>query len=308
MGHKNKLSLVAQVKAALDQKLAIGESRQQGKRDGTAADKIYSWSTYNTYLKHACYFVEWCKKEHKAKTLEQCRPYVAEWMATRSSLSPYTQKLEASALAKVYGVTVSSLQEFRESGHGLGIETPRRSRAGITRSRGQKVRDAHFSEKNHAALLEFCRGTGLRRRELQLLTGDALEQDPDGHWVLHVTKGTKGGRPRYAPIIGEPETVARIVERLQSAGTGRVWQKIPNGADIHSYRADYATALYLLHARPLDQIPKRRTPKGYLVQDVYVFRGDRKGQKLDRAAMLITSNALGHGRISVIAENYLRLE
>lgn len=308
MGHKNKVSLTGQVQAALDQRLAIGQSRQQGKRDGTAAGKIYSWNTYRTYMKHCCYFVDWCKKTHGCKTLEQCRPYAAEWMATRAGLSTYTQKLEASALAKLYGLTVPNLKEFRKTGHGLGLETPRRSRDEITRSRGKKARDSHFSEPNHWEFVEFCKATGLRRRELEQLTGDALCQDEDGRWMIHVTRGTKGGRHRYAPIVGVEPVVTRIVARMQAAGDGRVWEVVPNGADVHSYRAEYATEFYLQHARPIEEIPRHRSPKGYMVRDVYACKGDRKGTLLDKRAMKLASEALGHARIEVVGEHYLRLD
>ena len=260
------------------------------------------------YLRHCCYFVTWCKEQHGCKTLEQCRPYAAEWLATRSDLSPYTQKLEASALAKLYGVTVPSIKAFREQGHGLGLVTPKRSREAITRSRGPKIRDRHFSEPNHAEFVEFCKHTGLRREELQLLTADALCQDKDGRWQLHVTKGTKGGRFRYAPIMGQPATVERIVARIQAAGTGKVWPVVPNGADVHSYRADYATLIYQANARPIEEIPRTRSPKGYMIQDVYTCRGERKGLQLDKAAMRAASQALGHGRLTVVGENYLRLD
>ena len=42
------------------------------------------------------------------------------------------------------------------------------------------------------------------------------------------------------------------------------------------------------------------------LKEKYYCRGDRKGEVFDRAAMRITSNALGHGRIGVIAGHYLK--
>ena len=33
---------------------------------------------------------------------------------------------------------------------------------------------------------------------------------------------------------------------------------------------------------------------------------DEAGRKLDKAAMLVCSKALGHNRISVVADNYIR--
>ena len=40
--------------------------------------------------------------------------------------------------------------------------------------------------------------------------------------------------------------------------------------------------------------------------DVYTCRKDESGKKLDKKAMLICSKALGHNRIEVVANNYIR--
>ena len=68
MSHKNKKSLVDQVKQSLDSKLAIGRSKHQDKlseneRKEITSNYIYSWETYRSYLKHGCYFVLWCKEK-----------------------------------------------------------------------------------------------------------------------------------------------------------------------------------------------------------------------------------------------------
>lgn len=286
MGHKNKPnrgSLVKQAQDTLDAKLQIGRKKKPDKLSGISQNYIYSWETYHSYLKHCCYFVKWCKENHGCKTIEQCKAYASEWMKTRENLSVYTQKMEASALVKLYGCTLEE----------LNIHTAARQRKDITRSRNTVKRDRHFSESNHAELVAFCRATGLRRAELQALRGTALYQDRSGYY-LHITSGSKGGRERYAPIIGDKDLVIRLCKQ---AGDGKVFEKIPSGADIHSYRRDYATAIYQQHARPSEQLTAK---------EKYYCRGDRKGEVFDRAAMRIASNALGHGRIAVIAGHYLK--
>lgn len=281
MSHKNKVSLVDQVKLALDEKLAIGQSKFLDKSLKQTCDKIYSWETYRNYLKHNCYFVLWCKDNFKCKTLEQCRLHVDEWLSSRSLLSAYTVKLEAAALAKLYQC---STKEF--------IKTRARKRSEITRSRGEKFRDKHFSEENNQEFVQFCKSTGLRRSEIKSLTGNKLLLK-EGVYYIKVDSGAKGGRYREVPIFGVVES---IVSRMKHCEHEKVWPKVPTGADIHSYRADYATAFYLSKARELHLIPK---------SDRYYCRKDRKGLWLDKKAMLATSIALGHNRISIIAEHYL---
>lgn len=292
MGHRSG-SLVWQVKERYDSLLGIGRSKHADKIAGVSGDYIYSWDTYRSYVKHANYFVAWCKSNYSCKTLADCKPYAAAWMETRSTLSPYTQKLEVSALAKLYGCSAAD----------LGVKTESVSRAAIKRSRGDAKRDRNFSETKNAMFVEFCRSVGCRRAELEQLRGTDLVMLPgwDGIRSIHFCRGTKGGRERYAIIVGDIALVARV---CAAAGSERILPYIygehaPSGADIHSYRADYATRVYKLFARPIEELHGR---------DAYFMRGDRKGEVLDRNAMYMASEALGHSRVSVIAEHYLRFD
>lgn len=282
MGHKNKKSLIRQVQERLDSMLAIGESKYEDKKIDLTKGKIYSWSTYKSYLQQCCQFVRYCRDDHHCKNLTDCRQYVQEWMESREDLSAYTQKLSASALCKLYG---ESLEE-------LGITTKRAARSEITRSRRTVKRDSHFSEQKNADFVEFCRSTGLRRSEITKLRGDQLIER-DGQYYIE-TVG-KGGRRREASVCGDVELVIR---KMQEAGKGKVWAKVPGNADIHSYRADYATRIYLKYARPIEEIPRKER---------YICRRDKVGTIYDRQAMLIASQALGHNRIDVIGQHYLRI-
>ena len=204
-----------------------------------------------------------------------------------------------------------------------------------------RVRDKHFSKSNNDELIKFCKGTGLRRSELLDLRGKDLisraeiedeisrlekqqneTHDPNrerwldmlrdtrmfkSEYFTHVRCG-KGGRVRMSPIIGA--NAEQIIERMRNtAPEEKVWQHVSENADIHGYRAEYATEIYKAHARAIEDIPYDRVNKGTgrkFQGDVYVCRKDEAGRKLDKAAMLICSKALGHNRISVVADNYIR--
>lgn len=296
MSHKNKKSLVRQVQEAYDNMLAIGKSKHQDKIRGDAFGKIYSWNTYKSYMKHANYFARYCRDIHGCHTLKECRLYVDEWLQHRidNRLSAYTIKLESAALGKLYGCRTT---EF--------IKTPSRKRENIQRSRGDKVRDYHFSESNHREFVEFCKSTGLRRAELRTLTGDKLIQK-DGKYYIIVNRGSKGGRYREAEVIGNVENVKALMER---AGAGKVFDVVPSGADVHGYRSDYATAVYNKYARPIEEIPYDTIHWGLKCayqSQVYHCRGDKKGIKMDKMAMLKASQALGHNRISVVGAHYIQ--
>lgn len=318
-----KESLVRQIQVCFDSKLAIGESKHavksaenKLKREMQMAGaspeeikaelykhpefshaKIYSWETYRSYMKHANYFAKYCKETHGCKTLDECRPYVDEWLQSRSDLSAYTLKLESAALAKLYDV---STEEF--------LPTRSRDRHEIKRSRGTAARDKGFSLTKNADLIEFCRSTGLRRAELQQLRGDMLIEDAEGNLFIHVTKASKGGRERMSPVVHNPELVKRM---MNEAGSEKVFPRIHSKADIHGYRAEYATEIYEKYARPIDEIPYDRVNKGTgrkYQSEVYYCRNDRAGIRLDKVAMLKASQALGHNRISVVGEHYLHVK
>lgn len=281
---EKKGSLLHQVKTALDEKLAIGESKFEDKKIGATADKIYSWNTYKTYLKHNIYFIQWAKETHQIKSLDEGKKYVNEWLEIREKqgLSAYTVKLETSALIKLYNISSDEIYKSNA-----------RYRANIQRSRGEKVRDKHFSEEKHKDLVKFCRATGLRRAELQQLRGTDLIEI-NGEPFICVSRGAKGGRHRNIPLAFEKDFIQGL---MSSKGDNKVFEKIPNGADIHSYRAEYATRLYKKLARDIDSLPK---------SEKYHCRKDLKGVCYDKKAMLEVSRALGHNRISVIAGHYIR--
>lgn len=338
MGRNNKAyrkTLHQQAYEKFQSMMSVGESKRASIEAGTNQGKIFSYNTYQTYWKHTKYFLAYVQKNHpECTTLRKARKYTGEWLQARTDqgLSAWTVQVEAKALGKLYGITPEDKDYY---------EPPKRHRENIKRSRGDKVRDRHFSELNNDELIKFCKGTGLRRSELQELRGGdliskqeieveiaRLESLPDSQrsltdqkrlaalqdaryfdaeYYTHIRNG-KGGRERYSPIIGK--NIGQIVERIQDTPDDqKVWLHVHQSADIHAYRADYATAIYKAHARAIEDIPYDRVRAGTgrrYQSEVYACRKDEAGKRLDKRAMLICSKALGHNRIEVVANNYIR--
>ena len=338
MGRKNKeysKNLHQQAFERLRDMQAFGVSKKESVADGTSKDKIFAYKTYEAYWKHTKYFIKYVQEKHpECTTLKTAKQYMNEWlqMRTEEGKSPWTIHLEAKALGKLFGIDPDDKNYF---------QPPKRERQEITRSRVDRVRDKHFSKSNNDELIKFCKGTGLRRSELLDLRGKDLitraeieaeisqleklqeeSYDPNrerrigmlqdtrmfqGEYFTHVRCG-KGGRVRMSPIIGP--NAEQIIERMKNtAPEEKVWQHVSENADIHGYRAEYATEMYKAHARAIEDIPYDRVNKGTgrkFQGDVYVCRKDEAGRKLDKAAMLICSKALGHNRIEVVANNYIR--
>ena len=339
MGRRNKTyakNLHQQAYDRLTGMQAFGESKKEAVANGTEKDKIFAFNTYKSYWKHTKYFIKYVKEKHpECTTLKSAKKYVNEWLQSRvdQGLSAWTVQLEAKALGKLYGISPDDEAYF---------DPPKRNRQDIKRSRGDRVRDQHFSVANNDELIKFCRGTGLRRKELAELRGKDLflkeqleaelaeleeipkEQQapsvarrleilrdtqlfPEAQSFIHVRNG-KGGRERLSPIVGKHAD--QIVERIaDTPAEEKVWQHIHTSADIHGYRAEYATAIYKAHARAIEDIPYDKVNRGTgrrYQGEVYTCRKDEAGRKLDKAAMLVCSKALGHNRISVVANSYIR--
>ncbi len=343
MGRKNKKyskSLHQQAYEKLAAMQAFGESKKAAIAAGTDKDRIFSYGTYKTYWKHIKYFLKWVEQTHpECTTLKSARKYVNEWLTFRAShtttngerISAWTIHTETAALNKLYGITKNDPERFIP---------PARKREDVRRSRLKTRRDQHFSITNNNELIRFCRGTGCRRNVLERLEGrdlwtrdqmeaevvalrdkeklsdherlhltalhTALQTFPDQDYFLHHRKD-KNGRYRFAPIVGPDKEM--ILDRMRRTGKNeKVWLHVHTCADIHGYRADYAKFVYRLYARPIDEIPYDRVNRGTGARyqsDVYVCQRDEAGRHLDREAMTKASRALGHNRVSVVAESYL---
>ena len=311
MSHKSKETLSTQVYNTLQGKAGFGRSKHEDKMSGCADGYIYSFSTMKAYIKHCNYFVDWCRDNkdirneigHRPRTLEECKPYIKRFLSYQRDrgLSAYTLNLERSALSKLYGEKIEA-------------DTKPVRRSDIKRSRAAAVRDKHFSEKNNADFVNFCRCTGVRRSEYERCSYNDILKLKNGSWAVRITG--KGGRERLAPFMGSDKEVSDAILFLRCK---EGFRKAHSAADIHSYRADYATKVYLSHCQPLEalkgkyinytELTGKRDKYGREIwkSALYVCRGDKAGTVYDRAAMIRASQALGHNRESVVGEHYLKV-
>lgn len=269
------------------------------------------------------------ERTSRSKNAEKSRKICAGMLQTRvdKGLSAWTIQTEEAALNKLYGIKADDENRF---------QPPRRLKENITRSRGAKKRDAHFSEANNAELINFCKACGFRRNVLERLTGSDLydrvkaeiafaeaqdagnealaeallvglktfpEQD---YFILH--RRDKGGKTRLSPIVG-PHKDAVVQHMKATPPSEKVWKYVSSNCDVHGYRADYATFLYKQYARPIEQMDYRkkiRCSDGKYRSEIYICRGSERRKRLDRRAVGIISIALGHSREDTAITNYIR--
>lgn len=307
-----RTSLSHQIKGVLISKTKIGESRHQAKIDlkeqrgdaykfGMAVDTIHSIKTFDIYKEHCERFAQWCienKGISKNAPLEKIEPYAKEYLETkeREGLSLYSLKAYKSALGKLYGHEIE--YKFKEQ----------RTYDKIERSRHAAVRDKNFSEERNKDLVTIAKATGGRREDLATLTPDKFFSDRNGNMFVRFEQ-SKGGRDRVAPVLPKYKEEVKTILREKEPHSP-IFERIHNAADIHSYRREYAKELYSFVKEDKEkrqeyerQYPKREEPvKG----EYYYSHSKEHPFKGSRDDVYIVSQALGHNRLEVTVNHYLK--
>lgn len=267
-----------------------GVSRHGQKQKGVftaQTNTIHSKSTFKTYRQQSKAFCKWAREAGIRKLKDLKLTDVGKWLEYRHECgdSPSTLKTRAAAMAKV----------LRCSSTDFGFKCPIRRSEDIKRSRNPVKMDARLNEEIHADILTIAKGTGMRRVELQRLTSSQLEIKDGQAYIVDVHG--KGALIRSIPILKMYQN--SVVDIIKKCEADKVFtQKIPTYIDIHSYRGEYAKAMY-------DQILSEKTAKGEEVKLDYHTRGAVR-ISVSRAIVAEVSKTLGHKRLSVTVTNYLK--
>ena len=284
---KNK-SMAYQVKNQLGSVTCYGRSKHQDKRVSNNFHPIgiYSVGTYRNYLNKCTAFCNWCKATHGCRTIEECKPYIREYLEAYSEgKSAWSINTVKYAIQKLFDVT----------NHGFKVDfaAPKRRRIDIEKNRGSVSEVKDFNEKKYAAELNFGCATGSRRAAmLKLEYKDIFLKE--GDLYVHFEKD-KGGKNRDVKIMPR---YRKFIESFigKGAPTEKVFKHLPSRFPEHRCRRHFAQEYYSLIARNTADIP---------LNERYVCRADKYGRVFDRKAMMTVSEALGHGRVDVMALHYL---
>ena len=252
-------------------------------------NEIFSFRTYRKYRDICCTFLRWCNqlnpeighyslfRNHVGMFLKDCR---------NRGLSIKTTSNYRAALVKLYGFSPGDFNIKKLYGRKVNVD--------------EFYKYRYLSQDNqnwfkHERLTSFLTCTGLRKNEIRNLIGDMLIMI-DGDYFIHVCVGSKGGRERYAKIIGTDKEKNDVVQMMIQAGEDKVFEKIPDDFSYHILRSIYACRYIDLVASDTENIPEKNK---------YHFKGEARGYCVDKRGMKEVSNSLGHNRIDVI-KNYFR--
>ena len=270
-------SLVYQANEALKAQIRFRQSKHAVKKEARElgireTPGIYSISTMKTYRYHSIHFVRWVRIEYpQIRVLADAKQHVVQYLILNSiRYAASSVKGQASALRKL----------FKDHTIACDIDFKKRHIDDFSRSRKETVSDKHFSPEKNKDLIDFCTGTGLRREGTTKSIGEDFVIDIDGITWVHTIE--KGNRERWAPVIKRlNDKVWEIVTRNDPKEL--IFKNVHKTADIHSMRADYADELYA-------------EGNGGLV---YVRHHP------NNKVLLYVAGALGHGRKSIVINNYM---
>ena len=278
----------------LDSLMAVGEKRSEAKAEARARGEslfafsdglIHSYEARENYQAIVMRFIDWCRDQHGIRDLdkidEQADELASLYLLERigADYSAWTLQTERSALRMFF-----QDRELTDC-----IELPQRKRENIKRSRLPTERDKHINLDNWQHVIGFCLASGLRREELRdLYVHNVRTRPSDQRLIVDIVKG-KGGKQRQVPVFpGREEGVLSQIEGKEP--DSHVFSRVSSLLDIHSYRRQYAQDLYEhLSGRPLPPAEGR------------LLSAD-----LDKDVALYVSQCLGHNRIDIIFQHYIR--
>lgn len=275
--------------------LRFGESKHQAKAEYRAkcqaegvkwnpakAEGIFSIKTTEAYRQTVNEFCKWHKESgHKqyVRDLNQIpKERVMEYLQHRQEqgLSAWTISKDMSALNKVFGYGITKAE----------ANLNQRSIDNISRSRETVSTDSRDFSKYKEAMT-VAEATGIRRQSITQIRPEDFKRDANGN-VTSVAVVEKGGRYREAPVLESHQKA--ITELVNSKPLGETMFKEYNiHIDNHSLRAEYATNLYYQIIESRGEDTNSETYRGY-----------------DKEAIKEVSEALGHSRLNVVVEHYMR--
>ena len=264
-------------------------------------DGIFSINTMKSYRQTAKEFAKWaadngCKNANKL-TRDMAGKYLKERQA--SGKSTWTISKDMSALNKLFKYDLTKVE--------LGLQ--KRSLNEVTRSRNPTANDKrNFSR--YKDQITFAKATGCRRQSILKVKPEHCIRNAQSK-VVAVQFKEKGGKTRTAPVLNEfKDKLTEVVDKHRRSAGGPLFDTYDSHIDNHAFRSEYATALLI-------QLESERKAsvelcggdfdpytlvnyKGKDAETSAPFRGH------DRDICGMVSGALGHNRLSIVFESYIR--
>ena len=246
-------------------------------------DGIYSYNTYSTYKQTSIEFTKYLEKNYPGikKVEDITKDHAKEYLLDRQAAgkSKWTVDKDMAALNKVL--------QFNLTKKEVGLN--RKFYHESTRSRGDAKMDLKYNPENYKDQITMAKATGIRRESMLKISNKDFIRDVQGN-ITSLTVKEKGGKIRTIQILDSAKNeITKIVNEYAAGKTPNepLFNKYTKKIDNHAFRAQYARNLYAQLAEEM---------------------GDKKDYqgKWDKDILKIVSRNLGHERLTVVTQHYLR--
>lgn len=296
------------LKTKLINSTALGDSKHKDKinmrlKPTESSGKIYNHKSFKVYLNGVNKFCDYLESKGIAKTIpyEQARNYCKEFLQNElKTKSAYTVASYKASLNMVY----------KDNKIDYKI-----NKADTSITRGRTASKSHIAvdktTKDYKDIKTLAIATGGRRSDLQNLKAENIKVI-NGH-VYVKFENSKGGRDRVSHVL--PQYENKVLELKQQAEANSreliIQNKINSGINIHGFRRSYARQSYNTASRDIDF--RNRLADFYSIKSepgsTYITKetANHSGSiTYDRQCLEIASKGLGHNRIDVIVNNYMK--
>ena len=223
--------------------------------------------TVKAYRRSCDAFAEWAKGEGIKQLSE----------ITKDVLQAYEQHLEkrpegysASTIhSKLAGVCKATGVSMKE------ISKPKRTAKTIKRGRSETKTgraEKELADPKYARLTDLQKAVGIRRSELEKLTGADLIRDENGNAAYIRVERGKGGKEQLQWILPKDrETVEGIFSDVKPDGKVFSGEEMANHINLHKMRAEHAKDVYDYFAKLIKDHPS----KANSLRDVLLKRWEK---------------------------------
>ena len=209
--------------------------------------------TYRQFLRHTYAYVQYCRQTFDCRDYESCcRLECAQSYCDYLKNQGYT----ASTIHTYISAVSTSFDGVKLN----NINKPVRHTAEYTRGRKEKFAPQKAFDLSHEAwksLVDFNSKVGLRKREIQKLTGKNFKQDESGYWCVEVLRG-KGGKYTLNRLNSDEdvEFIRKYFERVGPDEPVFPSEMFRNHLNLHKLRAQSAKEYYKIQVKKIKENPE----------------------------------------------------
>ena len=227
-----KMAKVNKVRKKTTSRMLFEEARDFFKKNYT------NNVTRRMYVSNYRKFIELCRTEYDQKSKEDCKKHIQEY-ADYLKDKGYQASTIHTYIAPVCSYHNVNMKEIKKD-----IRSTADYKRGRTNNGRKERSDNDFNNPKYKYSIEFQKRIGIRRAELEKLTGDDLVIDESGYLCVRVKSG-KGGKKQLQRIL--PQDCEYIKTYFENKNRGeRIFSKaeLNNSQSYHTLRAQNARRCY----------------------------------------------------------------